>query len=217
MRKQVLCDLAADIPRLIKDAHMKKLIGTATLLLLAACRGPAAEPAAPAATTTQEDVATTVMPATPTPVAAPAAAAAPDPAPVPVPAPIAAGDLTAVNQSIDDLLGDHERYQAVIQQFQKAVADKDAATVASLVEYPFTATIDGKRVKIANGDAFVQQYEKIVTPAIANVITQQKYSELMVNYKGVMFGSGEAWINGICKDKACQKFDVRVVAIQPTS
>lgn len=190
---------------------MKKLIGTAALLLLAACRGAAPESTAPTAESTKEDVAAVVSTA---PAAAPAPAAS-DPAPVPAQA--SADDPTAVNQSIDDLLGDHVRYQAVIRQFQKAVADKDAATVASLVNYPFTATIDGTQVKIADREGFVQQYDKIVTPAIASAITQQKYSELMVNYKGVMFGSGEAWINGICKDKACQKFDVRVVAIQPTS
>jgi hypothetical protein len=188
---------------------MKKLTGTATLLLLAACSDPAPDPTVPAVDSAKEPATSAVRPADPAP--------SPTPTPAPTPTPTAADDPTAVNQSIDDLLGDHERYQTVIHQFQKAVADKDATTVASLVNYPFTATIDGKRVKIANGDAFVQQYEKIVTPAIAQAITQQKYSELMVNYKGVMFGSGEAWINGICKDKACQKFDVRVVAIQPTS
>jgi len=188
---------------------MKKLIGTAMLLALVACRDPAPDSTVPAVDTRMESATSAAPAADPAP--------SPSPSPSPTPAPAADDDPAAVNQSIDDLLGDHERYQEVIRQFQKAVADKDAATVASLVNYPFTATIDGKRVKIADSDAFVQQYEKIVTPAIADAITQQKYSELMVNYKGVMFGSGEAWINGICKDKACQKFDVRVVAIQPTS
>jgi predicted lipid-binding transport protein (Tim44 family) len=199
-----------------KDAHMKKLIGTATLLLLVACRDPAPEPTAAAADTAKEEAAAVASAASP----AEPASSAPAPAvtgPVPAPAQAARDDPTAVNQAIDDMLGSHERYQTVIQRFQKAVADKDAATVASLVNYPFTATIDGKQVKIADREAFVQQYGKIVTPAIASAITQQKYSQLMVNYKGVMFGSGEAWINGICKDNACKKVDVRVVVIQPTS
>lgn len=190
---------------------MKKLTGgtAALLLLLTACHESAPVPTTPVAETTKEETAAvaSTQEATPAP-----AASSPEPAPVQ----ITADDPTAVNQSIDDLLGNHERYQAVIQQFQKAVADNDAASVASLVNYPFTATIDGKRIKIADRQAFVQQYDKIVTPAIAAAITQQKYSQLMVNYKGVMFGSGEAWINGICKDKACKQVDVRVVAIQPT-
>jgi hypothetical protein len=56
-----------------------------------------------------------------------------------------------------------------------------------------------------------------MTPPIAEAIKRQKYSQLMVNYKGVMFGNGEAWVNGICKDDACKDVDVRVVALQPTS
>lgn len=193
---------------------MKKLIGTAMLLLLTACREPAPEPTAPVAEAATEQAPAAVAPAAPTATSDPAPV--PDSVPAPAPEQVATDDPAAVNQRIDDVLGDHQRYQAVIQQFQKAVADKDAATVASLVSYPFTATVDGKKVKIADRQAFVQQYDKIVTPAIASAITQQKYSELMVNYKGVMFGSGEAWINGICKDGACKNFDVRVVAIQPT-
>lgn len=194
---------------------MKKLIGMATFLLLAACRAPAPEPIAPAADTAKEKTAA-VASAAPSAAPAPSAPTPAVPDPAPAPAQTATDDPTAVNQAIDDMLGDHERYRTVILQFQKAVADKDAATVASLVDYPFTATIDGKQIKIADRQAFVRQYDKIVTPAIASTITQQKYSQLMVNYKGVMFGSGEAWINGICKDGACKKVDVRVVAIQPT-
>lgn len=182
---------------------MKKLIGTAALLLLAACRDPVPAPDAPAAAAAGGNT-DAVLPTGA--VAASAAAVGPDEA---------ADDPTAVNQAIDDTLGDHARYQAVILRFQKAVADKDAATVASLVDYPFTATIDGQRIKVADSQEFVRQYGKIVTPAIADAITRQKYSQLMVNYKGVMFGSGEAWVNGICKDNACREFDVRVVAIQP--
>ena len=72
-------------------------------------------------------------------------------------------------------------------------------------------------LKVADADAFVRDYDRIMTPAIAEAIKRQKYSQLMVNYKGVMFGNGEAWVNGICKDEACKDVDVRVVALQPTS
>jgi hypothetical protein len=53
------------------------------------------------------------------------------------------------------------------------------------------------------------------TPAVARAITAQGYSELFVNYKGVMFGNGRAWINGVCEDTACGDAQARVVAIQP--
>ncbi len=124
-------------------------------------------------------------------------------------------DPTRVNQTIDEVLGDHVRYEAVIRQLQQAVAANDAAAVAALVEYPFTTVRDGQPLRVADADAFVRDYDRIMTPAIAEAITRQKYSQLMVNYKGVMFGNGEAWVNGICKDNACKAVDVRVVALQP--
>ena len=129
---------------------------------------------------------------------------------------VVADDHASVNAAIDAALGDHAKYEQVILAFQSAVAGKDPRAVAALVDYPFTADIDGKKVKIADAAAFVARYDEIVTPAIADVVARQKYADLFVNYKGVMFGSGEAWINGICKDATCKEFDVRVVAIQPT-
>ena len=137
--------------------------------------------------------------------------------PAAAPAPAIADDPSAVNQAIDEALGDHVRYEAVIRQLQQAVAANDAAAVATLVDYPFATVRDGQSLKIADAEAFVRDYDRIMTPPIAEAIKRQRYSELMVNYKGVMFGNGEAWVNGICRDDACKNVDVRVVALQPTS
>ena len=98
-----------------------------------------------------------------------------------------------------------------------AVAANDAAAVAALVDDPFATLRDGQPLKIADAEAFVRDYDRIMTPPIAEAIKRQRYSELMVNYKGVMFGNGEAWVNGICRDDACKNVDVRVVALQPAS
>jgi len=159
-------------------------------------------------------------PATPdtaasTPDAAPAGRVAAPPAAAPASA--IADDPSAVNQAIDEALGDHVRYEAVIRQLQQAVAANDAAAVAALVDYPFATVRDGQPLKIADAEAFVRDYDRIMTPPIAEAIKRQRYSELMVNYKGVMFGNGEAWVNGICRDDACKNVDVRVVALLPTS
>jgi hypothetical protein len=160
-----------------------------------------------------------------TPEAAGDTAAAPAPADASAPAPAApeagvasaeAGDK-AIDDAIDTLLGDHAKYRTVIDAYQKAVAEGDKEAVAALIDYPFSMTIEGKRTSLKNAADFVSNYDKIVTPAIAGVIKAQKYSELMVNGKGVMFGSGETWINGICKKGSadCSEFEVKVVAIQP--
>ncbi len=184
----------------------KLLLGTAlATLLLGACNKPADTPA-PEAPTPAAAAATATAPAA----AASTADTAVDAAP-------AAPDDNATDAAIDKILGDHTKYQAVINAYQKAVAEGDKEGVAALVDYPLAATIDGKQTSIKDAAGFVRNYDKIVTPAIASVIKTQKYSELMVNGKGVMFGSGETWINGICKKGSadCSEFEVKVVAIQP--
>lgn len=141
-------------------------------------------------------------------------------APAPGASPSATEDpRQAVNASIDSVLGDHGRYERVISAYQQAVAEGDAVAVAALVEYPLQATLDGKRTVIADRADFVANYDRIITPAIAAVIKAQEYRDLMVNSQGVMFGSGETWINGVCKPGSadCSDFEVRVVAIQPTT
>lgn len=126
----------------------------------------------------------------------------------------AADDAKTVDDAIDSNLGDHQRYHAVINAFQKAVADNDAAAVAALVQYPIVVSIQGKKVTLKNEKQFVAQYNQLMTPNIRNAIVGTRYQDLFVNYKGVMFGRGQAWINGICRDDKCAAFDVKVVALQ---
>lgn len=145
----------------------------------------------------------------PVPAAVPAATTDSPSAPV-------ADDDTAINASIDRVLGDHARYQAVIEAYQQAVSRGDRTAVAALVDYPIKVEVGGIRTTIRDPAAFVRDYDRIITPAIARAIEAQKYSELMVNSKGVMFGDGETWINGICAAESadCSEFEVKVIAIQ---
>ena len=147
---------------------MHRLVAViAVAMFLAACGKSAPPP----------DVASAAPPAS-----APEAAAPPASAPAttavdePAAPPAADTDNEArVDQTIDNVLGDHAAYRAVIDAFQRAVAAKDAQAVSKLVDYPFTASIDGQRTKIADAEAFVAQYDRIVTPAIARAIGEQRY------------------------------------------
>ncbi|GGD44856.1 hypothetical protein [Pseudoxanthomonas indica] len=202
----------------MKRLQSKFFIALITVLALAACK-PAAESQTPVAE---------APPATDAP--APAAA---DPAPPaageqqPIadthggaaePTPQAQGetdDHTAVNQTISQVLGDAAPYEKAILAFQQAVAQKDAATVASMIDFPFKTHVDNRPATIADASEFIAKYGQIVSPQVAEAITRQRYSDLFVNQKGVMFGSGEAWLNGVCRDDKCEKVEVRVVALQP--
>jgi len=178
------------------ESMNKLVLVLASIILIAACKQPAPEaavsppPAAEAAASMQPAVDTVTAP--------------------PV------DDRQAINASIDSALGDHDKYETVINAYQKAVAEGDPMAVATLVDYPFEATLDGKKTAIKDRADFVKNYDQIITPAIAGVVKAQKYSELMVNSQGVMFGSGETWINGICKKGSadCSEFEAKVVTIQ---
>ena len=125
----------------------------------------------------------------------------------------AAGDK-AVDDAIDSNLGDHQRYRDVIDALKSGVAAGDAAKVAALVQYPISVRIAGKDAVLKNEAEFVARYKDFMTPEIVDAITATKYGDLFVNYKGVSFGNGQVWINGICKDAACKAFDVKVVTLQ---
>lgn len=120
----------------------------------------------------------------------------------------------AVNAAIEANLGDHLKYDAVIQDLQTAVARQDGKAVAALVSYPITVKIKGKPTTITGPEQFAEHFSDIFTPTIARAVVEQKHQDLFVNYQGVMFGNGQVWINGICKDAACTDFDVKVITIQ---
>lgn len=125
-----------------------------------------------------------------------------------------AQDNKTTNQAIDDALGNHAQYETAIKALQQGVKDKDAKAVAALVSYPISVKISGKDTEIKSEKDFVTHYDAIFTPKIAKAVEDQKYEDLFVNYQGIMFGDGQVWINGICKDSACKAFDAKIVTIQ---
>lgn len=194
----------------------KLLIGTAlATLLLGACNKQADTVAAQ---TTVAPAATADLPAAPAAEASatPPAAAAAVPAAAAANAPVANSDAD-MDKAIDDALGDHATYRKVMEEFQKAVAAKDANAASALVHYPIGVEIAGKNTVLRNAPAFVKEYDRFMTPDIAKAIVDTRYADAFVNYKGLMLGRGEAWINGICKDNACKNVDVKVVTLQSTS
>ena len=129
-------------------------------------------------------------------------------------APQASDKDAEVDARIDQVLGDHSAYRSVLERLQVAVKADDRPAVAALMRYPFEVRLADRKRRIDNAQDFVAQYQQILTPAIAQVITAQRYGALQVNQNGVMLGSGQVWINGVCNDAACKDVDVKVVALQ---
>lgn len=130
--------------------------------------------------------------------------------------PALAQSVEAVNEQLAFQFGDAAKMEEAIATFQQAVRDGDAETVAALVSYPITVTIDGEDREFADAEEFADSYDEIITPHIAEVVAQQDYAALFVNVDGVMFGSGEVWLTALCEDEACDNMEAKVVTIQDT-
>lgn len=125
-------------------------------------------------------------------------------------------DDTSVKADIESILGGNaDDYESTFLALQKAVAAGDKDAVAQMILYPLEGAIDGKQT-IQDAGQFVRDYDKIVTPAIADAIIRQKFAGVMVNKNGIMFGNGQAWLTGICEDDACEKQSILVTTLQDT-
>jgi hypothetical protein len=128
--------------------------------------------------------------------------------------PVAAQTVEDVNNTIDNVLGDHTKFEAAFHAVQDAVADYDAEAFAAWVAYPIGVNIEGEDVVLETPEALVEQYDSFMTEEITTAVIGQRYEEVLVNFQGIMFGDGQVWINGVCADDECSAFDVRVVTIQ---
>lgn len=119
--------------------------------------------------------------------------------------------------AVDNALGDHTAYRAAFDAIQEAVADDDKTGFAAWVSYPIALTADGEAMTIEDAAQFEEHYDLILTDEIKAAIADQKWQDLFVNYQGIMFGNGQVWLNGICKDDKCAEFDVKIITIQSTA
>lgn len=192
-----------------------KSLSLATLLAvaLAACAPGGAGKDAPQASVTSAPATPGSMPPS-TPAEAPESAVGSASQPG---APADPAKEAEVDARIDRVLGDHAAYRRVLERLQAAVARADRPGVAALVRYPLEVRTGTQALQVENAKAFVAHYDVVVTPAVAKAIAAQRYAALFVSQDGVMLGSGEVWINGICRDPKCVDVDVKVATFQDGS
>jgi hypothetical protein len=140
------------------------------------------------------------------------------PAAAPAPVKTHQGDTAAIDSSISANVGAPAKVREVITALQDAVRQHNAEAVAALVSYPITINPQKPdALIIRDPKSFIDHYNQIITSHIADIIENQKYEALFVNYQGAMLGNGEIWISGICRDKTCNQTDIKIRTIQNTS
>jgi hypothetical protein len=86
-------------------------------------------------------------------------------------------------------------FEDFYQGLQLSVAKGDAKSVADHVTYPISATIQGKKITIATKQQFIDSYQQIMIDKVKQALLNQKVEDTFVNYKGVMVGNGQIWMN----------------------
>lgn len=109
--------------------------------------------------------------------------------------PAVAQSVTEMNETLDSLFGEHERFETFFTELQQAVTNDDADALAQMVAYPISVTIDGESVEIAGESEFVTDFDQIFTSDVKDAVTSQSYETLFANWQGVMIGDGEVWFS----------------------
>lgn len=112
---------------------------------------------------------------------------------------------------------DDEEVKEFFLKFQKAVAENDKKTVASMIDYPhnvrFPNDRHGRGLRIIkNEKEFIKNFDKIfankfrefIADVDVNYVNEQN-SHLWANWQGVTVGRGVIWIRVLCKDSECNK------------
>jgi hypothetical protein len=106
-----------------------------------------------------------------------------------------AQSASEMNETLDTIFGEHERFETFFTDLKAAVADDDAAALAQMISYPISMEIEGESTEIAEDTSFVADFDKIFTPDVKDAVASQSYETLFANWQGVMIGDGEVWFS----------------------
>jgi hypothetical protein len=80
--------------------------------------------------------------------------------------------------------------------------------VTLMVRFPIRIVAEGKPLTLRDRGQLLKYYDVAFDSKVKAFIAKQKYSDLFCNWKGIMIGRGEIWINTVGKS-----FRLRIVAI----
>jgi hypothetical protein len=126
-----------------------------------------------------------------------------------------AGDASETNARLDALFGAHQPYEQFLHALRRATDGGNWTEVATMIAYPISVTISGKKTKLRSQKVFVALATEIMTPKVIAAIHTQAYSGIFANAEGVMIGDGEVWFSGVCRDSACTNPPIKITSIHP--
>lgn len=111
------------------------------------------------------------------------------------------GHVQARPSCIDNYGGSN--VSAFLADLQKSVAAGDRQHVVSLVRFPITIMVNGKRVSLHTQEQFLKYYDVAFDSKVKGFLAKQQFSDLFCNWKGIMIGRGEIWFDRVKNGPLC--------------
>jgi hypothetical protein len=91
-----------------------------------------------------------------------------------------------------------EMAKAQVNEFKAAVASRSCFQVAALTRFPLPMDQGSKTKWIDNRTAFCRYFPLIFDEVRSQIIANQRYEEMSVGWRGLIFGAGEFWMTPAC-------------------
>lgn len=86
--------------------------------------------------------------------------------------------------------------EAYMKKVKTAILNNNKEWLSTQVSYPYKIyTPDGKTKTLKNKQEFISNYKLVVNESLKKRITDICTCHLFMNFRGVMLGNGEVWIN----------------------
>ena len=110
---------------------------------------------------------------------------------------------------------DAAQVTAFLKCLQSSVALGNRLKVASLVQFPLKAWIDGEETVIESDSEFQARYSRIFDEGLKKAIAEARVETLTVNQQGVTFDNGRLWFRPVVDRKNALKIVAFGEPVQP--
>jgi hypothetical protein len=122
-----------------------------------------------------------------------------------------------IEQRLDALFGEHERYLAFFPELKDAVIRDDRKKVAGLVNYPLNVFTGRRRMVVRSPAELLRRYREVFNDNVIEAVKAQEPDTLFANWQGVMVGDGQIWFAGVCagkdRDTPCADKVIKVITV----
>jgi hypothetical protein len=124
--------------------------------------------------------------------------------------PLASGSALAQTAPSFTAAGtDAQQVTTFLKCLQTSVAIDNRLKVASLIQYPLKAWVDGQETVIETESEFHARYSRIFDAGLKKAIADARVDTLVVNQQGVTFDNGRIWFRPV----ADRKNAIKIVSI----